>query len=78
MRDSVTARSGGIEQAFELDWDTGRWHSASDPPEGDFPFVAEVRGKRYELYSDGTFNEQEAGAGEVARDHRVRGVTDGT
>ena len=39
MRDSVTARSGGIEQAFELDWDTGRWHSASTAPEGDFPFA---------------------------------------
>jgi hypothetical protein len=59
MDEGVRARSGGVEQAFELDWGTGRWHSTSTPPEGDFPFVAEIRGKRYELYSDGTFNEQD-------------------
>jgi hypothetical protein len=49
---------------FNLDSTTGKWTEV-DPSskdlldEGDFPLVAFTGGKRYELYSDGTFAEVE-------------------
>jgi hypothetical protein len=45
--------------AFRLDWDHSRWHSLEVLDEGDFPLITMVDGKRYELYSDGTFAEVE-------------------
>jgi hypothetical protein len=42
-----------------LDWQHSRWHSLEDLPEGDFPLMAIVDTKRYELYSDGAFAEVE-------------------
>ena len=44
---------------FRLDWKNRRWHSLEEPEEADFPLIAVVEGKRYELYSDGTFDEVE-------------------
>jgi hypothetical protein len=44
---------------FRLDWKHWRWHSLEEPEEADFPFITSVEGKRYELYSDGTFDEVE-------------------
>ena len=44
---------------FRLDWKNWRWHSLDAPPEAEFPLIAVVDGKRYELYSDGTFAEVE-------------------
>jgi len=44
---------------FTLDWIRQRWHSMTKQEEGDFPLIAVVDGKRYELYSDGTFAEVE-------------------
>jgi hypothetical protein len=42
---------------FRLDWNHRRWHSLEEPEEADFPLITIVEGKRYELYSDGTFDE---------------------
>jgi hypothetical protein len=47
-----TFRSGWIGK-------TTRWESLEEQKEGDFPLIAEVNGKRYELYSDQTFAEVE-------------------
>ncbi len=44
---------------FRLDWKHSRWHSLDAPQEADFPLKTVVDGKRYELYSDGTFAEVE-------------------
>ena len=45
--------------AFRLDQAHLRWHSLEEPQEGDFPLITLIDGKRYELYSDGTFAEVE-------------------
>ncbi|MGO9108674.1 MAG: hypothetical protein ACLP9L_05525 [Thermoguttaceae bacterium] len=50
---------GGRNFAFGLDWTNWRWHSLAEAPEADFPLITVVSGKRYELYSDGTFAEVE-------------------
>ena len=42
---------------FRLDWEDRRWESLEPQNEGNFPLIAEVSGKRYELYSDETFAE---------------------
>jgi len=44
---------------FRLVWKHRRWHSLDAPQEADFPLITVVDGKRYELYSDGTFAEVE-------------------
>jgi hypothetical protein len=44
---------------FRLDWKHSRWHAMEALEEGAFPLVAVVDGRRYELYSDGTFAEVE-------------------
>jgi hypothetical protein len=44
---------------FDLDFDKRAWTAPRELPESYFPLVAEVGGKRYELYSDGTFAEVE-------------------
>ncbi len=49
----------GVTEPIELDFDTFTWHSARELPEGQFPLSATVDGERFELYSDGTFNEEE-------------------
>jgi hypothetical protein len=62
MTQTVDARSEGATFRFELDFDSGVWSSAAEPPpEGEFPFIAHVNGKRYEIYSDETFAEVEGG-----------------
>ena len=49
----------GEGRPVDLDFETGRWSCERPFAEGDFPLVATVRGKRYELYSDGRFDEEE-------------------
>ena len=49
----------GRNIVLRLDWKHRRWHSLEPPQEADFPLITLVDGKRYELYSDGTFDEQE-------------------
>ncbi len=50
--------------AFDLDQTAKHWHPIDATHDevldlGDFPLIAEVGGKRYELYDDGTFAEEE-------------------
>lgn len=61
VRKIVEAQSGGITLRADLDFELGRWSLVAEPlpQEGDFPFITEVDGKRYELYSDETFDEVE-------------------
>jgi hypothetical protein len=49
----------GRNITFRLDWKNWRWHSLETAQEADFPLITVVNGKRYELYSDGTFAEVE-------------------
>jgi hypothetical protein len=44
---------------FRLDWKHWRWHAIDEPQEAAFPLTAVADGKRYELYSDGSFAEVE-------------------
>jgi hypothetical protein len=61
--ETIAATSGGQQHMFTLDWGKRRWSSDVEYEMADFPFVAEIRGKRYELYGDGrfdgTFDEEE-------------------
>lgn len=45
--------------SFRLDPAHWRWHSLAEQQESDFPLIVFANGKRYELYSDGTFAEVE-------------------
>jgi hypothetical protein len=42
-----------------LDFDAWTWKAERSFDEGDFPFIVETQGKRYEIYSDGSFAEEE-------------------
>ena len=55
----ISIQIDGAPQMIRLDFRHNVWHSAREFPEGEFPLVAEVAGKRYELYSDRTFSEEE-------------------
>ena len=44
---------------FRLDFTHRRWHLLEELEEDDFPLITEVEGRRYELYSDGSFAEAE-------------------
>jgi hypothetical protein len=44
---------------FTLHWDSKQWDSSDDITEAEFPLVTHLAGRRYELYSDGTFSEVE-------------------
>jgi hypothetical protein len=59
--ETVTGESGGRSFTVDLNFDTRRYDATLRPPEGEFPFVVNANGKRYELYSDGTFAEVEDG-----------------
>jgi hypothetical protein len=61
MGKTVDVRAGDVALSADLDFDSWRWTSATGEPEGDFPLAVHVEGKRYELYSDGTFAEVEGG-----------------
>jgi len=50
---------GGRSIPFRLDPRHSRWHALEEIAEGDFPLITSVAGKRYELYSDGTYAEVE-------------------
>lgn len=57
--ETVAATSNASAGTFTLDWETSTWTSASSYDEALFPFIAEIKAKRYELFSDGTFHEEE-------------------
>jgi hypothetical protein len=60
----ITISFAGRTLKFHLAPDTGRW-TAADPAtvheldEGDYPLIGMTDGRRYEVYSDGTFAEVE-------------------
>lgn len=56
---TVQINVGGRAIPFRLDLKNWRWHSLEEPKESDFPLIAVVDGKRYELFSDGTFADAE-------------------
>jgi hypothetical protein len=57
----VSIPFGNKNVDFALDAESKRWSLPGDAPlpEGEFPLVASAGGRRYELYSDGTFAEVE-------------------
>jgi ribose 5-phosphate isomerase B len=57
--ENVEATAGGRRETFALDWYDRRWTSEHEHEIADFPFIARVLEKRYELYGDGTFNEED-------------------
>ena len=57
MNASITVRGRVVE--FTMDEATRRWSALHEQQEGDFPLIVVRNGKRYELYSDGTFAEVE-------------------
>jgi hypothetical protein len=56
---TVQIEVAGRTVTFALVAERGRWECPEKPKEGDFPLITSVHGKRYELYSDGTFAEVE-------------------
>ncbi len=56
--DLVEADAGESRPVF-LDFKSRRWSAERTFAEGDFPLVVTVAEKRYELYSDGKFAEEE-------------------
>jgi hypothetical protein len=56
---TVTIAIDATPRTFALDIPHGSWRCPDDIPEAVFPLVAEVDGKRYELFSDGTLGEEE-------------------
>ena len=44
---------------FTLHWDGAQWDSPDDVTLADFPLIADLAGRRYELSSDGSFSEVE-------------------
>jgi hypothetical protein len=58
---NVQIEVGGRVATFAMDERQGSWHCAGKLSQGDFPLIRVVSGKRYELYSDGTFAEVELG-----------------
>lgn len=58
---SVRIELGDETIDFELHptEERGRWTAPREIPESYFPLVVELSGRRFELYSDGTFSEEE-------------------
>jgi hypothetical protein len=56
---TVTVDDSGIPRAFQLNFEDMTWQCAVPVAAAAFPLVAEVDAQRYELYSDGTFDEEE-------------------
>ncbi len=65
MIDALAIGFAGHHVDFDLDYGSGTWTpvepSSADllDDEGMFPLIGMKDGRRYELYSDGTFNEVE-------------------
>jgi hypothetical protein len=59
MAETVQGIVAGSAVPFEIDIENGTWSGEPAVEEGDFPIPFDRGGKRYELYSDGTFAEVE-------------------
>jgi hypothetical protein len=57
--DNIEIRIQDKAAHFTLHRDSAQWDSPDDVTEADFPLIAHLNSKRYELYSDGTFSEVE-------------------
>ena len=57
-KDNIELRIAGKSAHFTLHWDSAQWDSPDDVTQAEFPLIAHLAGKRYELYSDGTFTER--------------------
>lgn len=56
---NVLIAVGSHDVAFTIDQERRRWRCADKQEEAEFPLITFWEGKRYELYSDGTFAEVE-------------------
>jgi hypothetical protein len=56
---TVQIQVEGQAIAFRLDFKNSRWHCLAELEEAVFPLITVVNGKRYEFYSEGTFEEVE-------------------
>lgn len=57
--DNIELRIADKPAHFTLHWDSKQWDSPDDVTQADFPLIAHLAGKRYELFSDGAFAEVE-------------------
>jgi hypothetical protein len=55
----ATIDFAGTPTPIDLDFENGTWQSGPELEEAEFPLFTEVSGKRYQVYSDGTFSEEE-------------------
>lgn len=54
----IDFEEAGVAFALQVTEERGRWTASRDVPESYFPLVVELGGRRFELYSDGTFSEE--------------------
>ena len=59
MTETAQITVDDVPVPFEMDFGTKKWTADREIEEAAFPLIAELSGKRYELYSDGTFDEEE-------------------
>lgn len=59
MSATINIEIDNVLVPFALDFGTSYWSASQELPEGYFPIIAHHEGKRFELYSDGTFAEVE-------------------
>jgi hypothetical protein len=59
VKTTVQVDTGAESVPFQVDFATKRWTCEQKFGEGDFPFVTVHDGKRYEIFSDGKFSEEE-------------------
>jgi hypothetical protein len=59
MKVNAQVQRDGQEYPIVMDFDKSTWDAERSFDEGDFPFIVETQGKRFEIYSDGTFAEEE-------------------
>jgi hypothetical protein len=59
MKVNAQVQLDGQEYPIVMDFDKSTWKAERSFGEGDFPFIVETQGKRFEIYSDGTFAEEE-------------------
>jgi len=59
MQVTAQVQLDGQEYPIVMDFETSTWKTERSFDEGDFPFIVATQGKRFEIYSDGTFAEEE-------------------
>ena len=59
MESRVQVNGNELPVSLEFGQERGRWSMPEQLPESYFPLTAHAEGRRFELYSDGTFSEVE-------------------